>query len=70
MMVALILLFLVFYRAYGSTLQRLFFHLTIVTWLHDVSFVIELEHRFEYRGQKQFCEFVGFFGYVDFHYGI
>ena len=59
-MVALILLFLVFYRAYGSTLQRLFIHLTIVTCLHDVSFVIELEHQFEYHGQKQFCEFVGF----------
>jgi len=52
MMVASILLFLVFYRAYGSTLQRLFFHLTIVTCLHDVSFVIELEHQFEYCGQN------------------
>ena len=59
--VASILLFLVFYKAYTTTLQRLFFHLTIVTCLHDVSFVIELEHRFKYFGQEQFCAFIGFF---------
>ena len=58
---ALILLFLIFYKAYSSTLQRLFAHLTIVTCLRDVSFVIQIEHQFEYRGQKQFGEFVGFF---------
>ena len=58
--VASILLFLVFYKAYASTLQRLFFHLTIVTCVHDVSFVLQLEHQFQYRSQKQFCEFVGF----------
>ena len=58
--VTLILLFLVFYKAYTSTLQCLFFHLTIVTCLQDVSFVLQLEHQFEYHGQKQFCEFVGF----------
>jgi len=58
--VTLILLFLVFYKAYTTTLQRFFVHLTIVTCLHDVSFVIQLEHQFEYRGQKQFCTFVGF----------
>jgi len=58
--VTLILLFLVFYKAYTTTLQRLFVHLTIVTCLHDVSFVIQLEHQFEYHGQKQFCAFVGF----------
>jgi len=58
--VASILLFLVFYKAYTTTLQRLFVHLTIVTCLHDVSYVLQLEHQFEYYGQKQFCEFVGF----------
>ena len=58
--VTLILFFLVFYKAYSSTLQRLFFHLTIMTCLHDVSFVIQIEHLFQYSGQKQFCEFVGF----------
>ena len=57
----LIILFLVFYKAYTTTLQRLFFHLTVVTCLRDVSFVIQIEHQFEYRGQKQFCAFVGFF---------
>jgi len=59
--VTLVLLFLVLYKAYTTTLQRLFVHLTIVTCLHDVSFVIELEHQFKYYGQKQFCAFVGFF---------
>ena len=58
--VTLILLFLVLYKAYSSTLQRLFFHLMIVTCLHNVSFVIQIEHQFQYRGQTQFCEFVGF----------
>jgi len=58
--VASILLFLVLYKAYTSTLQRLLVHLTIVTCLHDVSFVLQLEHQFEYYGQKQFCAFVGF----------
>ena len=59
--VASILLFLLLYKAYSSTLQRLFVHLTIVTCLHDVSFVMEIEHQFQYRGQKQFCTFLGFF---------
>ena len=59
--VTLVLLFLVLYKAYTTTLQRLFVHLTIVTCLHDVSFVIELEHQFKYYGQEQFCAFVGFF---------
>ena len=57
----MILLFLVLYKAYTTTLQRLFVHLTIVTCLHDVSFVLEIEHQFEYYGQEQFCAFVGFF---------
>ena len=56
-----IFLFLVLYKAYTTTLQRLFVHLTIVTCLHDVSFVMELEHQFEYYGQEQFCAFIGFF---------
>ena len=59
--VTLILLFLVLYKAYGSTLQRLFVHLMIMTCLRDAIFVIQIEHQFEYHGQKQFCAFVGFF---------
>jgi len=58
--VTLILLFLVLYKAYKTTLQRLFVHLTIVTCLHDVIFVIQIEHQFQYPGQEQFCAFVGF----------
>ena len=58
--VSSILFFLVFYKAYGSTLQRLFFHLTIVTCLYDITVVIELEHQFEYDGQKEFLKFVTF----------
>ena len=49
------------YKAYTTTLQRLFVHLTIVTCLHDVSFVLQIEHQFQYQGQEKFCAFVGFF---------
>jgi len=58
--VTLILLFLVLYKAYKTTLQRLFVQLTIVTCLHDFSFVLQIEHQFQYHGQEQFCAFVGF----------
>jgi len=58
--VTLILLFLVLYKAYKTTLQRLFVHLTIVTCLHDVSFVLQIERQFQYQGQEKFCAFVGF----------
>ena len=40
-------------------MQHLFVHLTIVTCLRDVSFMIQIEHQFEYYGQEQFCVFVG-----------
>jgi len=33
----------VLYKAYTTTLQRLFVHLTVVTCLRDVSFVIQIE---------------------------
>jgi len=59
--VTVILLFLVLYKAYTTTLQRLFVHLTIVTCLRDVNYVFQIEHQFEYYGQEQFCAFVGFF---------
>ena len=60
MIVTSILLFLVLYKAYATTLQRLFVHLTVVTCLHDISFVIQIEHQFEYHNQMQFCAFIGF----------
>ena len=59
--VTMILLFLVLYKAYTTTLQRLFVHLTIVICLHDVSFVLQIEHQFQYQGQEKFCAFIGFF---------
>ena len=74
--VTLILLFLVFYKAYSTTLQRLSVHLTIMSCLHDVSFVLQIEHQFQYQGQKQFCEFIGFLDMwtstmvYDFNIGI
>ena len=58
--VILILLFLLLYKAYTTTLQRLFVHLTIASSLHDACFVIEVEHQFDYYGQEQFCAVVGF----------
>ena len=60
-MVSLILLFLIFYKAYRSALQRLLVYLTMVTCLHDISFVLQIEHQFEYNGQNKFCAFIGFF---------
>ena len=74
--VTFILLFLVFYKAYSTTLQRLSFHLTIAACMHDISFVLQIERQFHYHGQKQFCEFVGFLDYwtstivYDFNIGI
>lgn len=60
-MVSLILLFLIFYKAYRSALQRLLVYLTMVTCMHDINFVLQIEHQFEYNGQNKFCAFIGFF---------
>lgn len=60
-MAVLMLLLLVFYKAYTSALQRLFLHLTIVTTISEVILVLETEHLFEYKGQERFCQVLGFF---------
>ena len=59
--ILLIVLLLFFYKAYKSTLQRLFFHLSIVTLLQEMALVMQMEHLWQYPDQKTFCTLLGFF---------
>lgn len=58
--VSLILLLLVFYKAYKTTLQRLFLYITMTTVLEEVAFTLAIEHQFYYPGQGHICVFLGF----------
>ena len=57
--ITLILLLLIFYKAYTSTLQCLFLYLTIVTVIQEACITMNVEHQFQYNGQETFCEWIG-----------
>ena len=57
--ITLILLLLIFYKAHTSTLQRLFLYLTIVTVIQEACITMNVEHQFQYNGQETFCEWIG-----------
>ena len=60
-LVILILVVLVFYKAYKTTLQRLFLYITAATVLEEAAFSLAIEHQFFYAAQNKLCEFYGFF---------
>ena len=57
----LILLLLLFYKAYHSVLQRLFLYLMVATNARELGVSASLEHYFHYKGQKEVCTWVAFF---------
>ena len=60
LVVSLILLLLIFYKAYKTTLQRLFLYITTTTILEEIAFSLAIEHQFFYANQDGVCMFLGF----------
>lgn len=60
LVVVLILFLLIFYKAYKTTLQRLFLYITTTTVLEEVAFSLAIEHQFYYANQDKMCVFFGF----------
>ena len=58
--VSLILILLIFYRAYKTTLQRLFLYITATTILEEIAFSVSIEHQFYYANQDAACTIIGF----------
>ena len=56
--ITFIFLLLIFYKAYTTTLQRLFLYLTITTVIQEASMTMEFEHQFQYSGQETFCKYI------------
>lgn len=59
--VALILVVLIFYKAFKSTLQRLFLYITASTVIEEAAFSLAAEHQFYYSSQNELCAYYGFF---------
>ena len=57
----LILLLLLFYKAYRSVLQRLFLYLMVATNARELGVSASFEHHFHYKGQKEVCTWVALF---------
>ena len=57
---ALILLFLLCYKAYSTTFQRLYIYVIIATLFSEAIQVCGIEHQFHYEGQKMVCFWLGF----------
>ena len=58
--ITFILLLLIFYKAYTSTLQRLFLYLTITTVIQEACMTMDFEHQFQYSEQETFCKCIIF----------
>lgn len=54
-------LLVLLYKAYKTTLQRLFLYLTAATCFYLSTIVLQIEHLFHYAGQEDFCVMLGFF---------
>ena len=59
--VLLILIVLVFYKAYKTTLQRLFLYITAAIVIEEGAFSLAIEHQFFYTSQDKLCPYYGFF---------
>ncbi len=60
LLLLLFLAFLVLYRAYGTTLQRLFLYLTIATALNAMVDMFSIELQFDVDDKSKFCAWIGF----------
>ena len=56
--ITLILLLLIFYKTYNSTLQRLLLYLTITTVIQKVWVTAGYTTQFEYSGHETFCDMI------------
>ena len=55
---SLILLLLIFHKAYTSTLQRLLLYLTITTVIQEACLTVGYATQFEYSGHEPFCDVI------------
>ena len=51
---------LIYAKAYGSVLQRLFLYSVLATMMHELLHVAQIEHQFQYKWQNQVCAHLGF----------
>ena len=58
--ITFILLLLIFYKTYKTTLQRLFLYLTITTVIQEACMTMDFEHQLEYSEQEIFCKCITF----------
>ena len=56
----LILVFLLAYKAYSTTFQRLYLYVVIATVFSELIQVLGIEHQFRYRRQDVVCFWLGF----------
>jgi hypothetical protein len=54
-----ILVLLVFYKAYTSVLQRLFFYFILVTLMQLACIAMNIQLRFVFEGEEAFCKWLG-----------
>ena len=57
--VTLILLLLLCYKAYSTTFQRLYLYVTIATLFSEIVKALGIEHQFQYETQAQVCFWLG-----------
>ena len=61
LLISLIILgVLLYYKAFKTTLQRLFLCLMVTTILQEAGLAATVEHQFQYRGQETVCKVIGF----------
>ena len=58
--VALILLFLLSYKAYSTTFERLYLYVIIATLFSELIQALGIEHQFQYEKQEKICFWLGF----------
>ena len=58
--VALILLFLLCYKAYSTTFERLYLYVIIATLFSELIQTLGVEHQFQYENQETVCFWLGF----------
>ena len=60
LIVTLILLFLLCYKAYSTTFERLYLYVIIATLFSELIQALGIEHQFEYEKQEKVCFWLGF----------
>ena len=60
LVITFILLLLIFYKTYKTTLQWLFLYLTITTVIQEACMTMDFEHQFQYSEQEIFCKCITF----------